>query len=72
MREKKLRIWVKEKGVIHATAICQDCEERNGYYLTARKWARTHVRKTGHTVSVDVGSIEIIATKTVERKKRKR
>jgi len=43
------------KYLVHTVLICQDCKWESQDYLKAQKLAREHVRKTGHTVSGDLG-----------------
>lgn len=42
-------------GVVHATAVCDDCGWETSYYKNAQANASRHARAKGHTVSVEVG-----------------
>jgi predicted small metal-binding protein len=56
MMEKK--VIVKNYGIIHYSAMCLKCNwEASNYKNRAklRRMIRTHVRNTGHEVSLEVG-----------------
>lgn len=46
------------KGKIHQYAVCQTCGWENANYVNdaAKKAARQHALKTGHTVTVETGT----------------
>ena len=52
------------RGLIHAIAQCRDCDWSEDYYLKAAREATKHVRETGHTVSVDQGTVYTVRLKT--------
>lgn len=43
------------KRIIHAIAHCDECDFQQELYTTAAREATKHVKKTGHTVSVELG-----------------
>lgn len=43
------------KSVVHAICQCQQCGWKTEAYLSAQKRAAEHARKTGHTVTGDLG-----------------
>lgn len=59
-----MKIETVKSGVIHYHAYCEDCDWVEGmeFGVTSpearlRKNARMHVKSTGHTVSVESGTI---------------
>jgi len=45
------------RGLIHALAVCRECDWSEDYYLRAARAATKHVRETGHSVSVEQATV---------------
>jgi len=43
------------KNLIHCIAFCENCNLEWTYYITARKEAYKHAKKTGHKVTGETG-----------------
>ena len=55
-------------GVVHATAVCDDCGSETSYHKNAQANAFRHARAKGHTVSVKVGLVGIYKPEPEARK----
>jgi hypothetical protein len=57
------------KGLIHAIAMCSDCDFSDYNYLTAQKKGRNHHIITGHRVSVETGYAQVYERKRLTAQK---
>ncbi len=49
------KVFRSPKRIIHAIAHCNNCDFNAEFWKTASREATKHSRKTGHSVSVELG-----------------
>ena len=59
-RSEASALSIKAPGIIHAFAQCNECEYTTQNHTTGRRNAKTHAKRHGPRVKLDVGTIEIV------------